>query len=273
MGYFCLFQSFEGKIIFTYRGIGGRIRREYFPIIIGGLASLVTNIPGGPVSPGIFATVVLVGSQQCLLRVSFYSNTCDATPTHDDTLRRYQLIFAFQNLLHIMLNNLYATGANYITIINGRFGMEYVLDEATQQDSHQSSMLYDLGSCFPYVNMIQSGPKSRVYSRVNAGSKLESQNGWYSMEVRYGCDMVVKKASGVLWKTDVRESSQTGCYFALQMDGNGVLENESVCVWATNTMEGGLISSILVMQNDGNLVLYKTDTQKVVWASNTNNNK
>ncbi|EFJ31664.1 hypothetical protein SELMODRAFT_408439 [Selaginella moellendorffii] len=165
-------------------------------------------------------------------------------------------------------------GYSYITAIDGRFGMEYALKEANEElevaREGAPVIVHGGQACYPYSNMIQSGPKARRYSRLTPGSYLVSRNGLYMLVLGFDCNLELMEGNIVVWRPLISIGANRNCYLRVRLDGRVVFENESVCLWTIDSgVSGESVSSVLVLQNDRNLVLYRSDEQVAVWASNT----
>lgn len=145
------------------------------------------------------------------------------------------------------------------------------------------------------VVLIMQADGNLVLYREDDGVPLWASNTWgtpatHAVMQTDGNFVVYDDAGKPYWATGTW--GQPGNWLVLQNDGNLVLYNHSgTAVWATNTAQNWppvsdrlrpgqqlhtneeLISANgkvkLIMQDDGNLVLYRTDDNVALWASNT----
>jgi len=134
-----------------------------------------------------------------------------------------------------------------------------------------------------------------VLYREDDGVPLWASNTWgtpatHAIMQTDGNFVIYDDAGKPYWSTN--SWGQPGNWLVLQSDGNLVLYNTAGrAVWATNTVQNWPLPSdrllpgqqlhtnerlvsangrvTLIMQDDGNLVLYRTDNNEALWASNT----
>ncbi|EFJ38479.1 hypothetical protein SELMODRAFT_437402 [Selaginella moellendorffii] len=255
------------------KGIPRRIVPSFRIVVVSGLATLVNTINLGRHMPRSFSDTVIVNGQECFLRLWFFTAGCDATAGNPDAdaMQGFELVRAFHDLHDVVSDALIEWGYSYITAIDGRFGMEYALKEANEElevaREGAPVIVHGGQACYPYSNMIQSGPKARSYSRLTPGSYLVSRNGL--LVLGFDCKELME-GNIVVWRPLISIGANRNCYLRVRVDGRVVFENESVCLWTIDSgvVSGELVSSVLVLQNDRNLVLYRSDEQVAVWASN-----
>lgn len=121
------------------------------------------------------------------------------------------------------------------------------------------------GDGWPYL-MHNHGPKLPATYKLFGDDYLESANGSYKLTVQLDCNLVARRVDtgASVWSTGT-SGLGSGCWLAMQGDGNLVLYNGAgTPVWRTGTSGTGS-SNYLVMQNDGNIVVY-TAGGTPVWS-------
>ncbi|XP_020576869.1 mannose-specific lectin-like [Phalaenopsis equestris] len=99
--------------------------------------------------------------------------------------------------------------------------------------------------------------------RLNGGESLRSMN--LQLIIQYDCNLVLYDSNSAIWASGTGGSG-SGCYLAMQNDGNLVIYDYSNrAIWASNTgRDNGYY--ILVLQKDRNVVIYGNP----IWATGTN---
>ena len=99
--------------------------------------------------------------------------------------------------------------------------------------------------------------------RLSPGQSLTSGNMEFIMQ--YDCNLVLYDNGKPIWASGTYHSG-SGCYVAMQTDGNLVIyDNRNNPLWASNT-NGENGNYILILQKDRNLVIYSHP----IWATGTN---
>ncbi|EFJ28639.1 hypothetical protein SELMODRAFT_411165 [Selaginella moellendorffii] len=204
------------------------------------LATLVNTISvSDRYSPRSISDTIFLGTGRIFIRLWFFSDDCHATPDPSDSLPGFILVAAFRELHDRLATDLFRWGYSYITVIDGRYGMEYSMEEGMYSMAEEVNpaqlraldstrrVVYSLSDdCFPYANMVQSGPRARVYSRLLPNQAIWSPNQRYKLAMERHCEAVLYDGDRV-WATPTRDRAD-GCFLLVQQDGNLVVVNHEV---------------------------------------------
>lgn len=121
------------------------------------------------------------------------------------------------------------------------------------------------GDGWPYL-MHNYGRQLPDTYKLFGDDYLESASGSYRLKVQLDCNLVERRVSdgAVVWSSQT-SGLGSGCWLAMQNDGNLVLYNGAGSpVWSTRTNGTG-DDNRLVLQNDGNIIVFN-ESNVPVWT-------